>query len=56
VTVLTTQVAHDTVFERRRARMELLVSELRERTALVAKGGGENGSTVSSIRARRSSS
>jgi acetyl-CoA carboxylase carboxyltransferase component len=39
--VLTTQVARDDTFERRRARMEELVAELRERTARVAEGGGE---------------
>jgi acetyl-CoA carboxylase carboxyltransferase component len=41
MTVLTTNAVHDDVFERRRAQMETLVSELRERTALVARGGGE---------------
>src|SRR4249920_36797 len=39
--VLTTQVARDEAFERRRARMEELVAELRERSAEVASGGGE---------------
>ena len=39
--VLTTQVARDETFERRRALMEGLVAELRERTALIARGGGE---------------
>ncbi len=39
--VLTTQVDRDETFERRRERMEALVAELRERTALVAAGGGE---------------
>jgi acetyl-CoA carboxylase carboxyltransferase component len=39
--VLTTQVARDETYERRRARMESLVAELRERTATVARGGGE---------------
>ena len=39
--VLTSTVAHDDTFERRRASMESLVAELRERTALVAAGGGE---------------
>jgi acetyl-CoA carboxylase carboxyltransferase component len=39
--LLTTQVARDEVFEGRRERMESLVAELRERTALVAAGGGE---------------
>ncbi|MBA2740668.1 MAG: methylcrotonoyl-CoA carboxylase [Actinobacteria bacterium] len=38
--VLETQVARDETFERRRARMEELVAELRERTAQVAGGGG----------------
>ena len=39
--VLTSQVERGSdVFERRRARMEALVAELRERTALVAAGGG----------------
>ncbi len=38
--VLSSQVERDTdVFARRRERMETLVSELRERTALVARGG-----------------
>jgi acetyl-CoA carboxylase carboxyltransferase component len=40
--VLTSQVERESAdFERRRARMEELVAELRERTALVARGGGE---------------
>ena len=39
--VLASEVARDETFERRRARMEALVAELRERTALVAAGGGE---------------
>src|SRR4249920_517265 len=39
--VLTTQVARDEAFERRRARMEELVAELRERSAEIASGGGE---------------
>src|SRR6187200_2275226 len=39
--VLAPEVVHDDTFERRRARMEGLVAELRERTALVAAGGGE---------------
>jgi len=38
---LTTQVVQDETFERRRDRMRGLVAELRERTALVARGGGE---------------
>jgi acetyl-CoA carboxylase carboxyltransferase component len=42
VTVLETQVERDSdVFAARRARMESLVAELRERTAQVARGGGE---------------
>src|SRR5918999_5628423 len=40
--LLTTQVARDETFERRRARMEQLVAELRERMDAVARGGGEN--------------
>src|SRR5918911_4210925 len=39
--VLSSQAARDEEFERRRERMAGLVSELRERTALVARGGGE---------------
>ena len=39
--VLTTQVVRDETFERRRDTMQRLVDELRERTALVARGGGE---------------
>ena len=39
--VLTSDVVRDETFERRRASMEALVAELRERTALVAAGGGE---------------
>src|SRR5919108_915123 len=39
--VLTTQVVRDEMFERRQAAMQRLVEELRERTALVARGGGE---------------
>src|SRR5919108_5093888 len=39
--VLTTQVERDETFEHRRERMQGLVDELRERTALVAAGGGE---------------
>jgi acetyl-CoA carboxylase carboxyltransferase component len=40
--VLTSQVEGESAdFERRRLRMEELVAELRERTALVARGGGE---------------
>jgi acetyl-CoA carboxylase carboxyltransferase component len=41
VGVLTTQLVRDETFERRRARMEELVAELRERTAIVAAGGGD---------------
>jgi acetyl-CoA carboxylase carboxyltransferase component len=39
--VLTSDVSRDETYERRRASMEGLVSELLERTALVAAGGGE---------------
>ena len=39
--VLTSQVEISDVFEQRRARMEELVAELRERTEQVARGGGE---------------
>ena len=39
--VLAPEVVHDDTFERRRERMDGLVAELRERTALVAAGGGE---------------
>src|SRR5438445_1001077 len=40
--VLSSQVERDTdVFARRRERMDTLVAEVRERTALVARGGGE---------------
>ncbi len=40
--VLTSQAERESAdFERRQARMEELVAELRERTALVARGGGE---------------
>ena len=41
MSVLTTHVERDGTFEARRARMEALVTELRERTAAVAAGGGE---------------
>jgi acetyl-CoA carboxylase carboxyltransferase component len=41
VAVLTTQAERSETFEQRRARMEELVTELRERTAQVARGGGE---------------
>ena len=39
--VLTTQVTGDGTFDARRQRMKGLVAELRERTALVALGGGD---------------
>jgi acetyl-CoA carboxylase carboxyltransferase component len=39
--VLTTQVTSDGTFDARRQRMEELVAELRERTAVVARGGGD---------------
>jgi acetyl-CoA carboxylase carboxyltransferase component len=39
--VLTTQLVRDETFERRRAAMDGLVDELRERTAVIARGGGE---------------
>jgi acetyl-CoA carboxylase carboxyltransferase component len=41
VAVLESTVARDDAFARRRERMEELVAELRERTAGVARGGGE---------------
>ena len=41
VALLTTQVERDETFARRAERMEALAAELRERTALVARGGGE---------------
>jgi acetyl-CoA carboxylase carboxyltransferase component len=41
VAVLSSQVQRTEEFERRRERMAELVGELRERTALVARGGGE---------------
>jgi acetyl-CoA carboxylase carboxyltransferase component len=41
VAVLTSQVEPSEVFQQRRARMEELVAELRERTEEVARGGGE---------------
>jgi acetyl-CoA carboxylase carboxyltransferase component len=40
VAVLTSQAERSDAFDQRRARMEELVSELRERTAQVAQGGG----------------
>ncbi len=39
--LLTSQTPRDEAFQARRARMEQLVAELRERTAQVARGGGE---------------
>jgi acetyl-CoA carboxylase carboxyltransferase component len=39
--VLTSEVVRDETFEQRRASMSTLVAELRERTGLVAAGGGE---------------
>src|SRR5262245_47143183 len=39
--VLASDVTRDETFERRRAAMEQLVAELRERTTRVAAGGGE---------------
>jgi acetyl-CoA carboxylase carboxyltransferase component len=41
VAVLTSQAERDEAFARRRDRMQQLVAELCERTALVARGGGE---------------
>ncbi|HET7554964.1 MAG TPA: carboxyl transferase domain-containing protein [Gaiellaceae bacterium] len=41
MTVLTSQAGSSGEFDERRARMEQLVAELRERTAQVARGGGE---------------
>jgi acetyl-CoA carboxylase carboxyltransferase component len=41
VALLRTAVERDETFERRRERMAALVGELRERTAQVARGGGE---------------
>ena len=41
MTVLSSQVEASDAFDERRARMEKLVAELRERTAQVARGGGE---------------
>jgi acetyl-CoA carboxylase carboxyltransferase component len=41
VGVLTSEVARDETFERRRASMGALVAELHERTAVVAAGGGD---------------
>jgi acetyl-CoA carboxylase carboxyltransferase component len=42
VAVLDSTVARDDAFAARRRRMEELVAELRERTAAVSRGGGEN--------------
>src|SRR5688500_4371109 len=39
--LLTSEVVRDETFERRRASMSTLVAELRDRTALVAAGGGD---------------
>ena len=41
MTVLTSHVARDETFARRAARMDELVAELRERSTLIAAGGGE---------------
>jgi acetyl-CoA carboxylase carboxyltransferase component len=41
VALLESKIERTDEFARRRARMEALVTELRERTALVARGGGE---------------
>ena len=41
MTVLATHLVRDAAFADRDARMAALVEELRERTALVAAGGGE---------------
>ncbi len=41
MTVLTSRLVRDETFDRRRASMKGLVTELRERTELVARGGGE---------------
>ena len=41
MTVLSSQVESSDAFDERRARMEALVAELRERSAQVARGGGE---------------
>ena len=41
MTVLSSQVESSDAFDERRSRMEALVSELRERSGLVARGGGE---------------
>ncbi len=69
--LLESAVAKDEVFDRRQERMDGLVAELRERTAQIARGGGDkaverhrsrgkltarNASTASSIRTAPSSS
>jgi len=41
VALLTSQLERDEIFARRAERMEALVAQLRERTALVSRGGGE---------------
>ncbi len=41
MTTLSSRVVHDATFDGRRTRMSELVSELRQRTAVVARGGGE---------------
>jgi acetyl-CoA carboxylase carboxyltransferase component len=41
MTVLSSQVEASDAFDERRSRMDALVAELRERSALVARGGGE---------------
>jgi acetyl-CoA carboxylase carboxyltransferase component len=41
MSLLTSRASRDDVFEARRERMQALVDELRERTELVARGGGE---------------
>ena len=41
MSVLGSQVESSDAFEERRPQMEALVGELRERSALVARGGGE---------------
>ena len=41
MSVIASQLARDETFERRARRMDALVAELRERTAQVARGGGE---------------
>ena len=47
VAVLTSQAQRDDAFSARRERMAALVAELRERTAQVARGGGERGGRAS---------